>query len=85
MASKIDGAIIIDEHGTCFAIGAIVDGVAIIEGLKSRGARYNSLANYAAWRQEQQEKCLSVIISEDGGINVAISHEEKNTRRLGNG
>lgn len=83
--TKIDGAIIIDPYGTCYAIGAIVDGQAVIAGSSARGARYNSLANYVAWQQSEDKKCIAVIISEDGSVEIALSTDEKNERWIGNG
>ena len=83
--TRIDGAIIIDPYGMCFAVGAIVDGQAVIAGSSARGARYNSLANYVAWQQSEKKKCLAVIISEDGSVEIALSNDEMNERWIANG
>ncbi|MDE0373027.1 MAG: diadenylate cyclase [Rhodospirillales bacterium] len=47
--SGIDGAVIVDPHGVCYAIGAIIDGVASPQCTPSRGARYNSGIRYIVW------------------------------------
>lgn len=83
--TRIDGALIIDPYGTCYAIGAIVDGESVIEGSPARGARYNSLANYVAWQQSIKKKCLAVVVSEDGTIDIVLSSEEMNDKWIGNG
>jgi len=62
--TSIDGAVLLDPMGTCFAIGVILDGQAVPEGDPSRGARFNSCIRYIA----SQPPCLGVIISEDGDI-----------------
>ena len=83
--TKIDGAIILDPYGTCYAVGAIVDGVAVITGSTARGARYNSLSNYVAWQQTEEAKCVAIIISEDGTVEAALTRDETNDRWIGNG
>lgn len=69
--TSIDGAIIISPDGTCYAIGVILDGEATIIGDTSRGARYNSLCNYVAWRKEKVKDCsvMAVVISEDQTVD----------------
>jgi hypothetical protein len=62
--TSIDGAVLLDSMGTCYAIGVILDGRAVPEGDPSRGARFNSCIRYIA----SQPTCLGVIISEDGDI-----------------
>jgi len=62
--TSIDGAVLIDPMGTCFAIGVILDGRAVPEGDPARGARFNSCIRYIA----SQPACLGVIISEDGDL-----------------
>lgn len=66
--SAIDGAIIVDPKGRCHAVGAILDGLAV-QGLgdASRGARFNSAHRYLA---QAAGKCLIIIVSEDGMINL---------------
>lgn len=69
--SCIDGALLVDSSGVCVGIGAIVDGVATVKGSKARGARYNSLLNYVAWKKvtEPNNHYLVVIVSEDGTVD----------------
>ena len=60
--TAIDGAVLLNPQGVCFAIGAILDGLATPEGDPARGARYNSSLRYLANKAE----CLAIIVSEDG-------------------
>jgi len=62
---SIDGALLIDVDGYCYAIGMILDGVANKNEDNSRGARYNSVIRYT----NGKNKVLAVVISEDGMIN----------------
>ena len=62
--TTIDGAVILSPEGICYAIGAILDGLATDEGDPSRGARYNSAVRYV---KSSQVNCLAVVVSEDGG------------------
>ena len=55
---------ILSPEGICYAIGAILDGLATDEGDPSRGARYNSAVRYV---KSSQVNCLAVVVSEDGG------------------
>lgn len=69
--TTIDGAILIDTKGVCHAIGVILDGeAAAAVGDMSRGARYNSALKYLNASKKDKRKCLIVIISEDGMINI---------------
>lgn len=69
--TAIDGALLVDQEGVCYAIGVIVDGEAVIEGSTARGARYNSLRNYIEWQYEKEKVLgLAVIISEDQTVDV---------------
>ena len=67
---------IADFQGKIHAIGAILDGEAVVEADMSRGARYNSLKNYINWlikyKKYEPNQCFAVIMSEDGGIKVEI-------------
>jgi hypothetical protein len=70
MLSSIDGAVLVDPTGTCYAAGVILDGNAIKgKGTRSRGARYNSAIRYI-YAAEKESECLAVVISEDGTINL---------------
>lgn len=67
--TSIDGAVLLNEKSTCFALGVILDGLATDKGDSSRGARYNSAIRY--YEQFGKENPLViVIISEDGMINL---------------
>ena len=66
LVTSIDGAVLLNPQGTCFAIGVILDGLATDKGNPARGARYNSAIRYAHPKSE----CLIVIVSEDGYIDL---------------
>jgi DNA integrity scanning protein DisA with diadenylate cyclase activity len=66
----IDGAVLIDPSGQCHGIGAILDGQAAESWDASRGSRYNSALRYVSTRQREGHRCLAVVISEDGMINL---------------
>jgi len=71
--SCIDGSVLIDEYGICYAIGVILDGPACKYGDKSRGARYNSAIKYIYDRTQNNNsthKCIAIVKSEDGMINI---------------
>ncbi|AXN38150.1 tetratricopeptide repeat protein [Peribacillus butanolivorans] len=69
--TSIDGAIYFDTNGKCHAIGVILDGIAKENiGDASRGARYNSAYRYLEKLKELNKKCVIVIISEDGMVNL---------------
>ncbi|MCH5372806.1 MAG: DNA integrity scanning protein DisA nucleotide-binding domain protein, partial [Planctomycetes bacterium] len=67
LLTAIDGAILISPDATCYAIGAILDGVAQGKGDSSRGARYNSALRYL---QSVDGDCIAVVVSEDGGVDI---------------
>ncbi|MFI8708991.1 tetratricopeptide repeat protein [Bacillus sp. NPDC077411] len=78
--TSIDGAIYFDTNGKCHAIGVILDGIAKENiGDASRGARYNSAYRYLEKLKEVNKKCVIVIISEDGMVNLIpeTDNEEK--------
>lgn len=66
MVTAIDGAVLIDPNATCYAIGVILDGLALRKGTSARGARYNSAIRYV----ESKEGCLAIVVSEDGSIDL---------------
>jgi hypothetical protein len=70
LVTNIDGAVFIDPHGTCFAIGAILDGLATERGDASRGSRYNSALRYV---ESSRFPTLAVVVSEDGWIDLLPS------------
>ena len=67
---KIDGATLINTDGICYAIGVILDGMAVQDkGYPSRGSRYNSSIRYY-YSQQSKCKLMVVIISDDGDVNI---------------
>ena len=68
--SSIDGALLLDDKAVCYSIGVILDGIATTKGDPSRGARYNSAIRYRDYVCEKGHRCLIVVISEDGMINL---------------
>lgn len=77
--SAIDGALIADFEGNIHAIGALLDGEAVVKADVSRGARYNSLQNYINWlvvhKICKKDQCFAVIISEDEMLNLEVANE----------
>jgi DNA integrity scanning protein DisA with diadenylate cyclase activity len=67
LITNIDGAVLIDPAGTCFAIGAILDGLATAKGDSSRGSRFNSALRYV---ESSRYPCLAIVVSEDGWIDL---------------
>jgi hypothetical protein len=69
--TSIDGAILIDVSGTCYALGVILDGQAL-EGMgtRERGARYNSAIRYIESARAKGHQCLAVILSEDKTVDL---------------
>lgn len=64
--TPIDGAVLLNPKGTCYAIGVILDGMATEFGNAARGARYNSAIRYVC---SNNSPTLAVIVSEDGGVD----------------
>ena len=69
--SSIDGALLIDFNGICYAIGVILDGIVKNSGNSARGARYNSALTYI--ENHEDISCVAVVISEDGSIDLIPS------------
>ena len=67
LVTSIDGAVLIDPAGTCYGIGAILDGLATEKGDSSRGSRYNSALRYV---ETSRYPCLAIVVSEDGLIDL---------------
>ena len=74
--TAIDGAIICDTNGICYAIGTILDGTRSEKADSSRGARYNSAVRYIAQQQGKHKKTFIVVVSEDGYVNCFSSKED---------
>jgi DNA integrity scanning protein DisA with diadenylate cyclase activity len=66
MVTGIDGAVILDTTGICFAIGAILDGNASRFGTSARGARFNSAIRYV---DSREHPCFALVVSEDGTVD----------------
>jgi len=64
--TAIDGAVMLDISGICYAIGVILDGEAVEFGNPARGARFNSSLRYAAQMDALKKDCVVVVVSEDG-------------------
>ncbi|MCD4742996.1 MAG: DNA integrity scanning protein DisA nucleotide-binding domain protein [Desulfobacteraceae bacterium] len=64
--TPIDGALLLNPKGTCYAIGAILDGMTVKDGDPARGARYNSAIRYIV---TSKIPSIAIVISEDGGID----------------
>ncbi|WP_242259095.1 tetratricopeptide repeat protein [Bacillus cereus group sp. BfR-BA-01409] len=81
--TNIDGALYMDINGHVHAIGVILDGYAQAgKGDSSRGARYNSAIRYING-DEIEGKCVIVVISEDGMIDIIPDSEiEKQISKL---
>lgn len=79
--TSIDGAVLINKNGICYAIGVILDGMASSKGDSSRGARYNSSIRYYESNKDKMPISI-VIVSEDGMIDLVpnlkpqIKHSE---------
>ena len=65
--SGIDGAVLVDPHGVCHAIGVILDGLAHPACIPSRGARYNSGTRYV---RATGTRRLAVVVSDDRTVDV---------------
>lgn len=64
--TPVDGAVLLNSKGVCYAIGVILDGMATDVGDSARGARYNSAIRYV---MSTKHRSLAVIVSEDGGVD----------------
>lgn len=73
--TSIDGAIMCDERGLCFAIGMILDGKTSKAADSSRGARYNSAIRYLEQQKEKNKKTVIVVVSEDGYVRCFSTNE----------
>ena len=65
--TSIDGAVLLDPTGMCYSIGVILDGSIASKGDSTRGSRFNSAVTYV---EMKERKCVAVITSEDGMINL---------------
>jgi len=67
--SGIDGTILIDPDGMCYAMGVILDGTASPECTASRGSRYNSAVRYIQATPRGQRR-IAIVVSEDRTLDV---------------
>jgi len=65
--TSIDGTVIMDQYGVCYAIGAILDGVVATRGDRTRGGRYNSALMYV---ESTPFASLIVVISQDDMVDL---------------
>ncbi len=76
--TSIDGAVLVDYDGYCYAYGAILDGKTARPGRIDRGSRHNSSRNYVIEKNLTRGKnCspfIAVVKSEDGMITVFPIH-----------
>ena len=83
--SGIDGSILLDPAGRCYAIGVILDGTATEECSPARGSRYNSALRYVGVAPVPR---MAIIVSEDRTVDLVpflrppISRQELNARIL---
>lgn len=80
--TAIDGAILVNKECNCYSIGTILDGVA--DGIyadMARGARYNSAYTYICNKNKEGKKCVAVVISEDGMVDVLTTSNINNKDR----
>ncbi|WP_249505673.1 diadenylate cyclase [Fibrobacter sp. HC4] len=69
--SSIDGAVMVDESGICYAIGLIFDGmVPASGGDSSRGSRYNSSVRFTEYLKSQGKKVMTIVVSDDGMVDL---------------
>lgn len=70
--TAIDGALLVDFNGQCYACGMILDGKADGKGNMARGARFNSALNYTRSHKNrfQDHPMVVIVASEDGMLNI---------------
>jgi len=73
----IDGAVFLDKEGSCYGIGIILDGEAIVGGTPARGARYNSTKTYISRCVREKIDAYALILSEDGYFNIITSDDKE--------
>ncbi|MTD28560.1 hypothetical protein [Erwinia sorbitola] len=66
----IDGSILLDPFGVCYAIGVILDGIANDECTPSRGSRFNSGMRYIYNDDMKAKRRLSIVVSEDRTVDI---------------
>ena len=66
-ASRIDGTILVDPFGICYALGVILDGLADERCTPSRGSRYNSAVRYVFSSASSR---MALVHSADGTSDI---------------
>lgn len=64
---RIDGTILLDPYGICYAFGVILDGEANDKCTPSRGSRYNSGVRYVG---SEKRRGLAIVVSDDKTIDI---------------
>lgn len=67
LVSNIDGTVLLDPHGTCHAIGVILDGNATSDCTPSRGSRFNSGLRYVSVKDTRR---LAIVVSDDDTVDI---------------
>ncbi|GAA1184580.1 diadenylate cyclase [Kitasatospora gansuensis] len=65
--TDMDGAVLIDPHGRCHAVGVILDGVAHGIGDPARGSRFNNAVRYL---DTDPPATIVIAYSADGGVDI---------------
>lgn len=65
--SGIDGSILLDPAGVCYAIGVILDGEANEECSPARGSRFNSALRYVGSNEKRR---MAIVISDDRTVDI---------------
>ena len=68
--TSIDGTVVIDTHGVCHAIGAILDGSVAERGDRTRGGRYNSAVMYV---DASPFPSVIVVVSQNSMVDLVCS------------
>lgn len=68
---KVDGAVLVDPGGVCYAFGVILDGATGRGGDPARGSRYNSAVRYQA--SDGRAPTVVFVTSEDGDVSTVPS------------
>jgi hypothetical protein len=66
-AGRIDGGLLLDPTGHCFAVGVILDGETRDECQPSRGARFNSAVRYV---YASETRRMAIVYSDDRTLDV---------------
>lgn len=74
--TSIDGAMILDKFGKCYAIAAILDGNVAIKGDRAHGARHNSVMKYIKAKQDSGLRGIGMIFSEDRTIRIVSTEDD---------